>query len=39
MVDMHGGWHDADYGKYILTAAEALKDLVDGWTSPLPLGS
>ena len=28
-IDMHGGWHDAgDYGKYIMTAAEALKDLV-----------
>ena len=40
-VDAHGGWHDAgDYGRYMVTAAEALKDLVDGfdidptkWTS------
>ena len=32
MIDTHGGWHDAgDYGKYIVTAAEALKDLVDGF--------
>ena len=31
-VDARGGWHDAgDYGKYIVTAAEALKDLVDGF--------
>lgn len=32
MIDTHGGWHDAgDYGKYIMTAAEAIKDLVDGF--------
>ena len=30
--DMSGGWHDAgDYNKYIMTAAEAIKDLVDGY--------
>ena len=32
VIDVHGGWHDAgDYGKYILTAAEAIKDLADGF--------
>jgi endoglucanase len=31
-VDTHGGWHDAgDYNKYIMTAALALKVLVDGY--------